>query len=416
MDLTAIVGDQTWQTPGWPLLLSVGNAGLSLVLSALLVLMSRQGGLGQRAGGITLAVLTPLLAALACAVPFALVPATLLTENKFALEVFLAPLCGEVAASAVALCALGLGFAAWLHAPHPLDETPNPIPILPLLLFPVLGAIGLGGPAHLLALNAQGPLPELDVQLGPRVHVGTDTILPVLLNDEALHGWYAPPVHVAPKATGPFALELRAERVGLKGTRVVTREAGEDKGSPFLPLAERNSWDLQESVSHKAQYMWFLSSDNTTVSGSIHISVTAGATGPLRTWLVTRRDDGEAPTTWTVYNWNGAVIDAATDTPFLNVAPESAPGEDGLRPCTLKVLDAWSCECGKPPPPPRDLAKGWTDPWLLQGPARCARDEQPGALRTGFGALLAMVTAGLVIDMGDAHHTVVLVRSGVEPK
>ena len=54
MDLTAIVGDQTWQTPGWPLLLSVGNAGLSLVLSALLVLMSRQGGLGQRAGGITL--------------------------------------------------------------------------------------------------------------------------------------------------------------------------------------------------------------------------------------------------------------------------------------------------------------------------------------------------------------------------
>lgn len=415
MELTAIVGDQTWQTPAWPLLLSVANAAVSLVLAGLLAALARRGGFGQRNVGTSLAILTPLLVALLCALPFALMPATLLSANKFALELFFVPLCGEVIASGVALCALGLGFAAWLSADRPADPGSNPIPYVPLLLLPVMGALGLGGPAHLLALNAQGALPLLDLDLGPHVHTGLELTAPVLLNDETLHGWYAPPVHVAPTRPGTFAIELRAQRVGLTGTRVVMREAGEDRGSPLFPLADKNTWDLEESVSRHAHYMWFMNGDSTTASTRIHISVEALAQTPLRTWGVSRQDDAGAPTHWIVYNWNGDVLDAATDEPFLTLGPADSPTEDGLRSCTLAVFPGWSCECGTPPPPPRELAKGWENPWTLAGPARCAWNEEPGALRTGFGALLAVVTVGLIIDMGETHHTVLLVQSGKAP-
>ena len=40
---------------------------------------------------------------------------------------------------------------------------------------PVIAALGVAGPAHVFALNAQGPLPTLDLAIGPRVHVGVDT-------------------------------------------------------------------------------------------------------------------------------------------------------------------------------------------------------------------------------------------------
>ena len=134
------------------------------------------------------------------------------------------------------------------------------------------------------------------------------------------------------------------------------------------------------------------------------------ASGPLRTWIVTRSDDGTAPTTYIVYAWNGELLDSANDQPFVGVGE---PTEDHLTTCALELFDGWRCECGRPPPPPAGTkgAKGWKEPWEVAGPARCDRTEQPGALRTGIGAFMAMITVGLVIDMGDASHTIVLVHS-----
>ncbi len=407
MLLTAIVGDHTWQTPAWPLLVTLGNAAASVVMAGLLAFLARRGGFGSSNLGIGALLLTPLFAGLACALPFALLPSALLTDSKLPLEVFAGPLFSELGGSAVALCALGFGLAGWLYA----ERKPGvPVPVIPLVLFPVFGAIGLAGPAHVLALDAQGTLPRLDIDLGPRVHVGVDLSVPVLLDDQASRGWFAPPVHVAPREPGTVAVTLRAERVGLVGTRVVTREAGEDSGSALLPLAEGNTWDLQETVARRAQYLWFVDGDHTQDGRRIQLRVTAGPPGPLRTWVVSRRDDDDPPTTTHVYNWNGAILDAATDVPFLDTT--AAPGQR-LQPCRLAALSEWTCVCGTPPPPPAGLAAGWKDPWAFPGPASCEWQETPGAVRTGLGALVAMLTVGLVIDMGDARHTAVLARSGV---
>lgn len=407
MVLTAIVGDHTWQTPAWPLLVTLANAAACVVMAGLLAFLSRRGGFGSTNLAIGVLLLTPLFAGLACALPFALLPAALLADSKLPLEVFAGPLFSELGGSAVALCALGFGFAGWLYA----DRRPGvPVPVIPLVLFPVFGAVGLAGPAHVLALDAQGALPQLHIDLGPRVHVGVDLSVPVLLDARASRGWFAPPVHVAPRERGTVAITLRAERVGLVGTRVVTREAGEDRGSPLLPLAEGNTWELQETVARHAQYLWFVDGDQAFGGRRIQLRVTAGPPGPLHTWVFSRRDDDDPPTTTRIYNWNGATLDADDNTPFLGVT--DAPGQR-LQPCSLAALSEWTCVCGTPPAPPPDLAKRWQDPWALPGPASCEWQETPGAVRTGIGALVAMLTIGLVIDMGDADHTAVLVRSGV---
>lgn len=413
LDLIAVVGDQTWRTPGWPVGIAVANAGVGVAVGVGLFVHGRFGGLGQREIGIVTAILTPLVAGLACALPFALLPATLLEEEKFAIEAFWVPFAIELAGSGIAILAVLGGLGAWIHAP----KGSVPLPVLPLLLGPVVLALGVAGPAHILALNMQGPLPTLDLDLGPRLHTGTDTTVPVKLDEHAAHGWFAPPVRIAPTVPGTLGIELRAERVGLKGLRVVTREVGEDRGSPLLPLAAGNTWDLEETVHHQAQYLWFVDGDHINAGSHIHIAVEAGSAGPLRTWSVSRTDDAEPAGRWTVYNWNGEVLDLATDQPFVRAGE---PTEDQLTECGLDLFAGWQCACGKPPVPPDKLlgkaaAKGWTNPWDLAGPARCTYVDQPGAVRAGVGAFLAMITVGLVIDMGDAEHTLVLTRSGKEP-
>ncbi len=405
LDLVAIVGDETWRTPGWPVALAVGNAAFAVALAVGLVVHSRFGGLGQRGAAWIVGALTLLLTGLGCAVPFALLPATLLSEQKYAVEVYWAPFAVELGASAVAMLAIGAGVSAWLYAP----KTSVPLPVVPLLLAPVVIALALAGPGHIVALNAAGPLPTMDIALGPRVHVGSDTTIPVTLDDEAASGWLAPPVHVAPTTRGTFAVELKADRVGLSGLRVVTREAGEDRGSPLFPLADGNTWDLAETVMHEAHYLWFLNGNHENPGSTIHIVATAGPDRPLRTWLVSRADDGDPATTWTIYQWNGDLIDQATGQPFLQVGTDAA---DHLTGCSLEVLDGWTCACGRPPLPPAGTPKGWKNPWEIEGPARCDKTDSPGAVRTGLGALMALMSVGLIIDMGDATHTVVLTRSG----
>ncbi len=421
--LTAVVGDQTWQTPGWPVAMAGGNALVAILLAVLLGFHARGGGLGRREAGVLVAAFTPFFAVLVCVLPFALVPGALFSSEKFPLEAFLVPLTAELIASGVAMCAAGIGVGVWCYAARgeagapearkqagaPEAQRKPSLPVVQLLLFPVVMAVALAGPAHVVVLDAAGPLPPLDLELGPRIHVGITTQARVLVNGGAVQGWYARPVLIQPQAAGEFAVELRAERAGLVGVRVVTREAGEDRGDPLLPLAQGNTWELQDHVSRKAQYMWFVDGDTTNPGRAVRLSVDANAETPLRTWRVILAEGSDEPQVWTVYNWNGAVLDTTNDQPFVR---GGEPAGDGLTSCALTPFEGWECACGEPPPPPANLAKGWEKPWDLPGPARCYKQDHPGPVRAGFGALLALVTVGLVIDMGDQTHTLVLVRSG----
>lgn len=418
LDLIAVVGDQTWRTPGWPVGVAVVNAIVGVAVGLGLLVHGRYGGLGQRELGLVTAILTPLIAGLACGLPFVLLPAALMETAEFAIEAFWVPFAIELAGSGTAIIAVLGGLAAWVHAPK---GTANglvpPGPVLPLLVGPIVLALGVAGPAHILALNLHGPLPTLDLDVGPRLHLGTDTTVPVKLDERTAHGWFAPPVRIAPTTPGTLGIEVRAERVGLKGLRLLTREVGEDQGSPLLPLAKGNSWDLEETVHHEAQYLWFVDGDHTSVGSRVHIAVEPGALGPLRTWTVIRTDDTEPAGRWTVYGWNGEVLDLATDQPFVRAGE---PTDDHLTECGLEVLAGWQCACGTPPAPPDgllgdDKPTAWASPWEIAGPARCTRRDQPGAVRAGVGAFLAMITVGLVVDMGDASRTLILTRSSKEP-
>ena len=407
LDLVAVVGDETWCTPGWPVAVAGMNAVAGVALGVGLAVHSRWGGLGHRLGAALCAALTFMGVGVIGAVPLLFLPVTLLPGATFAIEAFRAPLVAEFIASLVAMFAVGAGLTAWLYAPR---GTPG-LPVVPLLAAPVVAALGLAGPAHVVAMNAVGPLPTMDLDLGPRLHLGADATVAVRLDDAAADGWFAPPVHVKATATGPMLIELSAERVGLRGVREVTREVGMDRGSPLFPLAAGNAWDLQETVHHDAQYLWFINGDSASQGVHTHLWVTEGAAGPLHTWQVWRSDDGGPATTWTVYAWNGQILDAADDQPFLTTGQGT---EDHLTECAVRAFEGWQCACGRPPDPPKS-EHAWRSPWALEGPARCSRTEEPGAVRSVFGALMVALTAGLVIDMGDASHTMILTRSGVAP-
>lgn len=393
LDQVATLGDTTWTTPGWPAAVGVVAVLVALgLVVASMVTPASGGGRPWVAVGVGVAGIFAGLGAV-CAPAFVALaqPGGWTTGDAFGALLVADTLCG-----AAVVVLLGLATAVWLGRARAGDP---PWIRLGLAVPALSGALFTLG--HAVWLLGVGPLPDLTVDLPPRVHVGRAVDLEVGLADA--RGWDAPPVRVLAGSPGPVTVPLTARRFGVSGTRVVTTEAGEDRFDPAVALAVGHTWTFVETTSWRSQYLWVLPSREQVTGARTTVRVTGAREVPgLRVYDVAVEGEGSA-STLAVYAWNGAAMVLPAEgepTPFL--ALQGSVAEDGTVSCSYAPFPAAGCACYRSAP---------GGPVSLPGPVRCSWTSG-SAISTGVSAFLAVVTLGLVLEDPDRSHVVDLVSSG----
>ncbi|MFN7144773.1 MAG: hypothetical protein ACK4YP_13435, partial [Myxococcota bacterium] len=253
LDQVAVLGDTTWTTAGWPAAVGVGGVVVALGLVVASIAAPGSGG-GRPWLAAGLAVAVGFVGLCVSGTP-ALVPGGapgLWTTT----DAFGALLVADALGAGAVVVLLGLAAAVWLARASggdpPWVRVGLAVPALSAALF----ALG-----HAVWLRGVGSLPEIEVDLPPRVHVGRAVEPRVgLLGGDDVSGWSVGPVRVEAPAPGPVTVAVHARHFGLSGARVVTTEAGEDRFDPAVALAVGDEWRFVETTSWRSQYLWVLPS------------------------------------------------------------------------------------------------------------------------------------------------------------
>ncbi|MFH1468027.1 MAG: hypothetical protein ABIO70_26815 [Pseudomonadota bacterium] len=290
-----------------------------------------------------------------------------------------------------------------------------PIPAAPAALGLLLAAVG---PAHATWFTARGPLPMLEADLPPWLHVGHEVVVtPTVTGCSHPGDCQAEVSTLRPEQAGTLQVPLRARCPLLLAETQAEILVGEDRGDPGFPLAVGNRWSWQHVREWRNQVLWFFPDRGREEGPLLHLEVVGqDASGPLTTWRLREQIEGQEPTEHEIYRWDGSLRwlsdeGAPTDAIFFATRDASEgeahdPEGHTLVGCDFSLFSESACRC-------LPQAEGAAH---LPGPSVCSRAPSAGDdLRTLGSVFLAIITAGLVVvDPDDDPRWVLLSSSRAE--